>query len=463
MSITATLSLAAEALKAQQVALQTTGHNIANSATPGFSRQRVQFVSETPAFEGGMLVGQGVNVAAITRIVDRFAEAELLGLHGNVGYSEPQNRALAAIQEAFPLSGGVAGALGEFFAAWSDLANHPAGTAERVAVVAKARALGESLAQTREVLISSQLDLDQEVTAAAARINILAAQIAELNARVTASEAGGQTANDLRDQRQTLLQELIGLTGATAREEADGQITVEASGLLLVGGARYASLDTSAATSNGFRAVSYRSPEGTSFDATAILSGGTIGSLIDARDVGVQDVIDRLDSFAQALVEQINTQHALGYDLTGASGGDFFEPLGTLPGAAASVRVSVGVAADPRLIAAAEDPAAVPGDNRNALAMLGLRDSTLPALGGLTLEDHFFSLVGDVGARAEAAQARLEFQQTLLARAQERRESVSGVNIDEEMTKLIQFQRAFEAASVLLRTADEMYEVLIKL
>jgi flagellar hook-associated protein 1 FlgK len=119
------------------------------------------------------------------------------------------------------------------------------------------------------------------------------------------------------------------------------------------------------------------------------------------------------------------------------------------------------LSANPRLIAAAAAPTALPGDNRNALAMLGLRSATVPALGGLTMEDYFLSLVSDLGARAQAAQSRDDFQQSLLSGAQARRESASGVNIDEEMTKLIQFQRAFESSSMLVRTADEMYQDLI--
>jgi flagellar hook-associated protein 1 FlgK len=461
MGLVSTLSLAAQSLKAQQLAIQTTGHNLANAATPGYSRQRVDLVTAYPSFQGGVFIGQGVDVAGVARIIDRFAEAELLGLQGNVGYSDAQSRALAAIQQAFPLTGGVTGAIGEFFAAWSDLANNPGGTTERVIVVAKARALGDSLAQSRQILTSVQHNIDQDIRTAVTRVNLLTEQIAGLNKRIAATEVGGEIANDFRDQRQTLLQELTQLTGATAREEGDGQVTVVFGGLLLVGSARYASLDAGSANAAGLRNLVYQSPDGTSFDATALFTGGTIGSLLNARDVRTQDVIDRLDLFAQTLVGEFNQQHALGFGLTGAPGGDLFQALPASAGAAAAVRVDAALAADPRLIAAAAAPAALPGDNRNALAMLGLRSATVAALGGLTMEDHFLSLVGDIGARAQAAQSRADFQQSLLTQAQARRESVSGVNIDEEMTKLIQFQRAFEASSMLVRTADSMYQNLI--
>lgn len=461
MSITSTLSLAAQSLKATQLAIQTTGHNLANSATPGYSRQRVDLVSAYPSFNGGVFIGQGVDVAGVSRIVDRFVEAELVSLHGDVGYSDTQSRALNSIQEAFPLTGGVNGALSEFFAAWSDLANNPSGLTERVSVIGKARNLGDTLAQTRQVLTSLQRDLDQDIGSATQRLSVLTEQIAGLNQQISFTEVRGEAANDFRDQRQTLIQELVGITGATVREAANGQVTVTVGGLLLVGGERFGTLDSDGVGANGLHQVTYHSPDGTTFDATTLFGAGKIGSLLNARDVQVQQAINEVDLLAKTLVDQFNSQHALGFDLTGAAGGNLFNPIATQAGAAANVTVNATIAADPRLIAAAASASALPGDNRNALALVGLRGAAIAALGGQSFEDRFLSLVGNVGALAQAAQSRVDFQQSLLTQTQSRREAVSGVNIDEEATKLIQFQRAFEASSRLVRTADDMYQALL--
>lgn len=461
MSINSTLAMASQALKAQQLAIQTTGHNLANAATPGYSRQRVNMVSDYPSFEGNVFIGQGVDIGGIQRIHDGFVEAELLSLNANVGFTEAESGALTGVQEAFPLSGGGDAALSAFFGALSDLANNPAGITERVAVIGKARALGDTLAQSRQVLISLQTNLDQDVQNVVQRVNLLTEQVAALNDQITATELRAESANDFRDQRQVLLQELTSLTGATIREEPDGGVTVIASGLLLVGGARFATLDTSGFTLTGARSVTYVGPSGLSFDATALFSQGKIGALLDVRDVQVQSIIDRVDLFAKNLVDEVNAQHALGFDLAGVAGGNFFTPLAVTAGAAANVRVDPTLAANPRSIAAAASATALPGDNRNALALVNLQTKAVIALGGQTLEDNYLSIVGDVGSRAETAQAKLSFQQSLLAQAQARRESVSGVSIDEEMTKLIQFQRAFESSSMLVRTADEMYQSLI--
>ena len=463
MGILATLSIAAQSLKNQQVGIQTVGHNIANASTPGFSRQRVELVTEYPSFEGGVFLGQGSNVAGVQRVVDRFVEAELLTLNRDVGTAEAEHQALAAIQEVFPTTGGIDAALSAFFGALSDLANNPGGLAERVSVIGKANALGENLGQVRELLTSAQRNLDDELESITNRVNLLTEQIATLNGQINFSEVGGAEANDFRDQRQARIQELVRLTGATVREEADGEVTVVSNGLLLVSGQRAATLDSSTFNGAGFRQVTFQSPDGLTFDATTLFQTGKIGALLEMRDNRIQGIIDRLDQIAVTLVNTVNSQHALGFDLNGAAGSDFFMAIPAVAGAAAVVQIDPALASDPRLIAAASSATAVPGDNRNALALGNLRSVTHASLGNLTLQDGFLALVGDLGSQVESAQMSLDFRQSLLTQTQARRESASGVNIDEEMTKLILFQRAFEASSLLVRTADAMYGALIEM
>lgn len=463
MGILTTLSLASQSLKNQQAGIQTIGHNIANAATPGFSRQRLELLTELPTFQGGVMLGQGAKLDGVQRVVDRFVEAGLLTLNRDIGSAEAEYQALAAIQEIFPMTGGIDAALSAFFGALSDLANNPGGLTERVSVIGKANALGEALRQARELLSGSQRNLDDELHSITSRVNLLTEQIAGLNEQISFSEIGRADANDLRDQRQTRIQELVRLTGATTREEAEGQVTVISNGLLLVSGARAAALDSSTLNSSGFRQVLFQTPDGLSFDASGLFASGKIGALVDMRDNRVQDVVDRLDQIAITLVNAINDQHALGFDLSGAAGGDFFTALTAVPGAAAQVRVDVTLDSDPRRIAAAALPTTVPGDNRNALALLNLQAASHPSLGNLSLQDSYRALVGEIGSSIESARTGLEFRESLLKQTQAQREAVSGVNLDEEMTKMIMFQRAFEASSLLVRTADDMYGALIEM
>jgi flagellar hook-associated protein 1 len=465
MSILSILQVGAGAMLAQQQALQTTGHNISNADTPGYARQRVDLTAAYPTNRGSFFFGSGVNLTAVSGVVDNFMEAQLVSLKSSLGSSDAEYRALAGVADALPVieEQGVGPALGKFWSALSELSNNPSGQAERLNLIGSARTLGSVLGQTRSALVDVQTHLDKDLDAAIRKVNTILPQIASLNAKIVEGEVGGQRANDFRDQRQLLLQDLSRLTGATAHEESDGQLSVQVDGILLVSGQSAASLDGSNLNANGFHTVEYTSPEGASFDVTSLLTRGEIDGLITSRDSTVSGFIDKLDLFAKTLVDTVNTQHVLGFDLNGTAGGNFFTPIAATAGAAGMVQVDSAIVADPHLIAAAQTAAGVPGDNRNAQALAALQTGVQAALGNRTFKDYFVSVVSDVGQQLQTTQDTSEFQQALFDQTQARRESISGVNIDEEVTNLIKFQRAFEAASRLISVGNEMYETIINI
>lgn len=465
MSILSVLNIGVGAMFAQQQALQTTSHNIANVDTPGYARQRVTLTTAYAVNRGSHFLGLGVNASAVTSVVDKFFEAQLVSLKVGLGSAGAEQRALAGVADAFPVTEeqGIGPALEAFWGAFTEVANNPAGQAERVNLIGRTRTLGDILRQTRTSLVDTQSHLDKDLDVATRRLNTILPQVASINGQIVGQEAGGQRANDLRDQRQQLLQELSELVGATAYEEKDGQLTVQTDGILLVSGQSAASFDSSALNASGFRTVAYVNTTGSSYDATALLKKGEVGGLLTARDATVAGFIDQLDLFAKTLVDTVNAQHAQGYDLNGAAGGDFFTPLAATAGAAGVVQLNSAITADPHLIAAAQSAAGAPGDNRNARALAALQSSTQAALGNVTFKDSFVRLVGDVGQRMQTSQDTQAFQQALFDQTQARRESLSGVNIDEEATNLIKFQRAFEAAARLISVGDEMYETMINI
>jgi flagellar hook-associated protein 1 FlgK len=465
MSILSVLHIGTGAMLAQQQALQTTSHNIANVDTPGYTRQRVTLTTATPSNRGSLFLGLGVNASAVTGMVDNFFEAQLVSLKVGLGSAGAEQRALSGVADALPVTEeqGIGPALEAFWGALSEVANHPAGQAERANLLGRTRTLSDVLRQTRTALVDTQSHLDKDLDVAVRRLNTILPQIASLNRQIVEGEVGGQRANDFRDQRQQLLQELSELVGATAHEEKDGQVTVQVDGILLVSGQSAASFDSSNLNPAGFRMVEYVSATGPSYDATALLTKGEIGGLITARDTTVAGFIDRLDLLAKTLVDTVNAQHALGYDLNGAAGGDFFTPIAATAGAAGLVQINSAIAADPHLIAAAQSASGVPGDNRNAQALAALQAATQAALGNVTFKDYFVRLISDVGQQVQTSQDTQSFQQALFDQTQARRESLSGVNIDEEVTNLIKFQRAFEAASRLISVGDEMYATVINM
>ena len=467
MSILALLNIAGQALGAQQNALRTAGHNLSNVDTPGFSRQRVELVSAAPDVQGQFSIGLGVQVGGISSVVDRFLEDQLVRQHGATGFAEAESRALSLISEAFPLgeAEGLNAAFDSFFSALNDVVNNPSGLSERILLVSRAQTLGETFGQVRSTLTNAQIGLDKDLDRTVRSLNAVLPQIAELNKQIVAAESGGGRANDLRDQRQNLLQEVARYSDATVIEDSDGRVLVQVSGLVLVGADRAATLTTTIDPASNLRQITYQGSGGGNANVTTLFDDGEIGALVQARDTTLPGLVDRLDALAFNFVSTVNTQHALGFDLNGTAGGNFFTaipaaapPAATHAGAAALVQVAAALAADSDLIAAAQDATGVPGDNRNVLALVNLQTTTVATLSNQTFQDSFLSMVADIGSQVQASENAANFQKALLTQTQVKRESVSGVSIDEEMTNLIKFQRAFEAAARLITVGDEMYQ-----
>src|SRR5439155_847515 len=237
MSIFAPLSIARQALLAQQRALQVTGQNIANVNTPGYSRQSVVLTSVPPE---GDAVGGGVRAGAVLQAVDPFLEARRLASASTLAAATTSRDLLDRIQGTFPVQGaGIGTALQEFFAAANALATSPQDIGTRSDLLQKAETLASQLRASAASLASSQRDVDRQVVQTTRDANQLLTTIASLNANIHAAEVGGATANDLRDARREALLSLAKSLDVHVVEQSDGTTNVYAtSGVALVLGRR---------------------------------------------------------------------------------------------------------------------------------------------------------------------------------------------------------------------------------
>src|SRR5438309_2002681 len=243
MSIFAPLSIARQALLAQQRALQVTGQNIANVNTPGYSRQSVVLTSVPPE---GDAVGGGVRAGAVLQAVDPFLEARRLASASTLAAATTSRDLLDRIQGTFPVQGaGIGTALQEFFAAANALATSPQDIGTRSDLLQKAETLASQLRASAASLASSQRDVDRQVVQTTRDANQLLTTIASLNANIHAAEVGGATANDLRDARREALLALAKSLDVHVVEQSDGTTNVyAASGVALVLGIDAARLTT---------------------------------------------------------------------------------------------------------------------------------------------------------------------------------------------------------------------------
>ncbi len=455
MSIFAPLTIARQALLAQQRALQVTGQNIANVNTPGYSRQSVVLTSVPPE---GDAVGGGVRAGAVLQAVDPFLEARRLASASTLAAATTSRDLLDRIQGTFPVQGaGIGNALQEFFAAANALATSPQDIGTRSDLLQKAETLASQLRASAASLASSQRDVDRQVVQTTRDANQLLATIASLNANIHAAEVGGATANDLRDARREALLSLAKSLDVHVVEQPDGTTNVYAtSGVALVLGSDAATLTTvngaSGAALDGGALAQVAVQQGGAVIPLPGALGGTLGALLDVRDNTTPAVGADLDTLATTLRDAVNAVQTdpAGRDLAGNVGAAFFAGTG-----AADLTVAL---TDPRGIAAARTANA--GDNTGAQALLALGDTTFAALGDVTLGDFFGAIQAHAGALTRTADEQATIQQTVSDTLSAQRDSVSGVSLEEEFTNLIQFQRGFQAASQLIVVSNHMLDDL---
>ena len=463
MSSMSSLTTALSALYAQRRGLDVTGHNIANANTEGFTRQRVNMVANAgplaPAvFSQWNGVGQGVDVTGITRMRDAFLDMRSNQEHSAQGELTMTQTILSRIELGFgePSDNGLAAQFGEFWAGWDDVANNPTDLAARNALLERASTLTTNIRGTAASMTALRTDLIDQLRAQTEAVNQMATSIAQLNENITNQTNSGLSPTDLLDQRDLLISQLSDTIGITVKPREGGSVDIFVGGTALVRDnvAESLAVDDSA------------DPVGlqwTKDGYPASVSGGTVTGLLK----GINDVIPRylaqLDGVALRTMEMVNGAHAEGQDLDGAPGQDFFSGTG-----AADITLSEYVLGTPRAIAAGASGGGG-ADGSNALRLAALanhRDRPLDPSDPAYLEGDgpdllYRSLIVGMGVETEAVNRRADIQYEITRQMDAARDSQAGVNLDEEMTNMLAYQRAYEAAARFMTTIDQMLDRLV--
>jgi flagellar hook-associated protein 1 FlgK len=270
-----------------------------------------------------------------------------------------------------------------------------------------------------------------------------------------AAESGGTTAGDLRNERGRRLDELATLIPITVTQREFGAVGVLSAGVSLVDGAESYPLEIR--NNGGALGVAVTTQTGTLTDL-----GGSVGGMLQVLNTDIPGYRGRLDALAEALVSEVNALHQTGRNPDGNTGVDFFAPAGIN---ASSIALSADVVASTGAIAAGTEDtngSYQSGANDVAIALAGLRNTADPALGA-EYGEYLAELVFDVGHDVRSSTSAAEAHTTLANQADIQRQAVSGVSIDEEMIRMIQFQAAYQAAARVVTTADEMIQTLLNM
>ena len=453
-SLFGSLSIAVQSLLTQQAAVNVTSNNIANVNTPGYSRQQALLTEQAPIQVGSQWFGDGVSLEGIQSIRDPVLELRLQQETQQQGKTNAYLSALQQVEGFFNETQGVGlqGALSGFFNSLQALSTNPTNAPLRLNVITAGQNLAHAFNQAATSLQSLQQNLDVGVSQSVDQINQLSSQIATLNGSINAAQGAGQQAGTLVDQRNELIQQLSNLVDLSVINAGNSITITTSQGTALVVGNQSLPLQVQTDSATGFQHVY---SQGT--DITSTLSAGQIGGLIQARDQTIPSILGSLDSLAAGLANAVNTAHQAGFDLSGAPGGNFFVPPpagGT--GAAATLAVAI---TDPSNVAASSD--GTPGSNGNLTSLIAIQNQ--PIISGLSPANYYTNLIAQIGTDAANASSDQQAGSQILQQLQNERQAVSGVSLDEEAAKLINFQRAFEAAARVVSVVDEMTYSLLNI
>ena len=445
------------ALNANQLGIDVTGQNIANVNTPGYSRRRVQLTESAQQNYQGLTIGSGVNVAGIETFRNNFIQTRIQTETGIAGRLTAERDALAPVETALQGSdtGGLQSALSGFFGAFRDLEANPGSGPLRALVAQRGAALASSFQTTRDRLGGIRSSTDGQVRSTVDQVNSLSDNVAKLNGQIRSLEAAGGEASNLRDQRTVAVNKLAELTGAKSTDNSDGTVTLTiGEGRPLVTNDKAFTLAANSTPPVGLSSI-------TIDGQPAVFTDGTIAGLQNAQTETTSQ-INALDGLAAAVVDRVNTLHTSGTDLDGNAGVNFFN--NSVPVTAANISLNAAIAANPRLVvASAVTQPGQTGTIAGQIANLLTDQNTTVGTRTGSFGSIFGSMVSEAGEKVNTADNNLQTQAAVLAQATAQRDAVSGVSLDEEAINLMQYQKAFEAASRFIKVADEMTQMILSL
>jgi flagellar hook-associated protein 1 FlgK len=454
-TLSGALSIALQALSANQGAVAVTTNNVANANTPGYTREVPVFQENPPLNVGSLQYGNGVSLAQTQSIRDNILqiridqESQQSGQLGSFAGSMQQVQAL--FNEASGV--GLQAPISNFFGAWQQLASDPTNLNYRQDVITSAQNLADAFHQISGSLTSQQTNLDLSVQQGVQQVNQLTTQIAQLNGQVGALSGAGENPGQLVDQRDQLIQQLSGLVDVSYVAGGNNSITLTTtSGAPLVVGNQSFALTTGTDPTTGLTHIFSQGN-----DITGSITSGQLAGQLQVRDQQIPATLSSLDTLAAGIANAVNAQSLLGTDLNGNAGTNFFvPPPASVTGAAASLQVAI---TDPTLIAASSTGS--PGSNGNANAIAALANQTIA--GGQTPASYYSGMVFQIGNTVSNAQSEQSGNQLVLQQLQNQRGALSGVSLDQEAANLIQYQQAYQAMARVITIISTLTQSAVQL
>lgn len=471
------LNIGLNALETAQQAESVIANNISNSSTPGYTRETANIVEQVPypplpSYQAPILAGQfgqGSEVAAVLREVNRGIDQQV---RTNLSFFYAQQALYTGLSQLQDITGepsttGIQAALDSFFSSWATLATDPQDMAARATVLQQAKNFADTLSGIQSQLAQwidnmenvigtgSNPNSDNQI----AQVNQYAQELAQLNQQIAQVTAFGQNPNQLLDKQGQILNQLAQLGSTFVTTYQNGTVDVRFGGTSSSGGIQ---IVTSGGTWNTF----------SSSDISLLQAGSIYGNQQALSQA--QALLQNIGYLGQAVANAVNNQLAKGWQYNSSNpnpdGVPIFDVSANQLTDGTQYSTVQAASLTPDEIAAAQNPGA-PGDGANANQIAQLQNDAAPftyatvggapsSLGG-TPDQFYASLVASLGGQVSEAQNQQQLADSLLQQSQNQQQAVEGVNINEETTRMIEFQNMFNAASKFIEVLNNMLQTLI--
>lgn len=483
------LNIGTSALNAAQQAEDVISNNISNANTTGYVQENAQLEEATPyppipsqdqPIMAGQM-GEGVDVASVQRETSSFANQQN---RSNMSSYEADNTYLTNLQQVEsivnePSSDSMQHAVDQFFSSWQTLSTDPSNSAARQSVISEAQTLGQTFQTLSSQLENLQSNLSSTLTGEVNQVNGYAQQIATLNNQIVQVQQFGENPNQLLDQRGNLLDELSKLVNVSYAEQPNGAVTLSVGNtslLSLTGGESNVTPLSTASLLAQPLVTQTTASEGSGSGVLANITGGDING--NAKSLAyVNGLLGNLNSFLGTFASSVNTIQESGYPLTGSQNAPalFSISSDTLGNTILSVE-NTFTTND----VAASSQANSSGNNTNTTAMIALQNTTQSSFspsyaydptsntytnaaisGSATFDQSLGTIVSDLGVTTSAAQSQTTTSNALLQQSTNLRQSISGVNTNDQTAEMVQYQNSYDAAAKFISVYSSMLQTMI--
>lgn len=453
-NIVSGMNIAKSALTSQMTVLNTTANNIANADTPGYTRQTA-LLSPVPDYTGSS-AGSGVEVSEIQSYRSAYYDEVYRNKSYNYNEFSQTEQLMSQLELVFnePSDSGFSATINSFFNAWQDVANDPTSLAARENLKSLTTEMTDNFHLINSQLQTMQEDINSEIETVPGKINEITSELAELNKAISTSDKQVDQANGFKDKRDQLVDDLSEYGNVKVVEQKDNTYTVYFGDKILVEQDNQYILSYEKEV--GLANQSNKTVLTTSDGAELNVKSGKLGALSKFRDKTITDIVDKLNTMAESIVTSVNAQHKNGYGLDGTSGRNYFDPEKT---SAYNITLSSDVDNNGNIASSLD-----PGGGGNEIA-LNISDigSSKTIQGKYSVSELYNTMIVDIGTKSSQAQSQSSNSELLFNQAKSLRESVSGVNIDEELINMIQTQRIYQSASRLISVYDSLYQSLLNI